>query len=224
MHEVQGNGHVFKDCPKNQCNHCQKHGHIKPNCPEFSRNNGNDQRSTATADSGNPVSGKEDDAKIREVDFGDVCRAVNDDDTDTNNGDPVNGDNIGAESANGNDDVSPATPPQVFRASITSTYEAVCKISSYVALIKSFMVDSGTTRNICKHRSWFENSTFVEAQDGRYSIVMSGAVTVGPDRKAITMRSEGFGYVRLSAFLGMSESSIINFRIPCFYVPDADAT
>ena len=95
--------------------------------------------------------------------------------------------------------------------------DSINKIQHIATLIKSFLVDSGSTRNICRHRSWFEPDF---SEDAIHHIRLRGIVNSPNSLEITTIQTRGFGYVNLSTFLGLSNVGI-TLRIPCYWCPDA---
>ena len=111
-------------------------------------------------------------------------------------------------------DVQPRELPGPFIRAIRDTVSAVNHVA---AVIKSFLVDSGSTRNICRNRAWFDESSF--STDSIHHITLRGIVNTS-NGEVITIKTMGFGYVNLSTFLGLSNVGI-DLRIACFWCPDA---
>ena len=96
--------------------------------------------------------------------------------------------------------------------------DTISTVTNTFILLKAFLVDSGSTRNICRNRDWFEAATF--STHNRYHLVLGGIVKQSDNAHLVTITTKGFGYVPLSTYLGLS-NIIIDLRIPCYWSPDA---
>ena len=96
--------------------------------------------------------------------------------------------------------------------------DTISTVTNTIIIIKAFLIDSGSTRNICRNRDWFETDTF--STNKRYHLVLGGIVKQSDNTSLVTINTKGFGYVPLSTYLGLS-NVIIDIRIPCYWSPDA---